>query len=85
MMPSLAWQTQVSDLPCAGGHFVPVGSAEVSGTVSSSSSRRESRSRATIIQYPDCADFDNVAFCGAFCSQQTVEGPGYEAINRAAG
>ena len=35
------WQTQVSDLPWAGGHFVPVGWAKMSpGTISS---RRESR------------------------------------------
>lgn len=28
MIPSFVWQTQVSDLPGAGAHFVPVGSAE---------------------------------------------------------
>ena len=44
MMPSLAWQTQVSDLPWAGRHLVPVGTAEVRGIVISS--RRESRETA---------------------------------------
>ena len=28
MIPSFVWQTHVSDLPAAGAHFVPVGSAE---------------------------------------------------------
>ena len=45
MMPSLAWQTQVSDLPWAGGHFVPVGPAEVRGAIN----RRRKESRDNVI------------------------------------
>ena len=45
MIPSLAWQTQVSDLPWAGGHFVPGGSAEVRGAIN----RRRKQSRDNVI------------------------------------
>ena len=47
MMPSLAWQTQVSDLPWAGGHFVPLGTAAVRGTVNSR--RKESRDNVIVL------------------------------------
>ena len=45
MIPSLAWQTQVSDLPWARGHFVPVGLAEVRAAIN----RRRKESRDNII------------------------------------
>ena len=47
MIPSLARQTQVSDLLWAGGHFVPVGSAEVRGAINRR--RKESRDNINMI------------------------------------
>ena len=48
MMPSLAWQTHVSGLPGAVGHFVPVGPAEVRGLVTTSSTENRDTTRADI-------------------------------------
>ena len=39
----VGWQTHVSDLPWAGGHFVPVGWAKISPETIDISSKRETR------------------------------------------